>query len=127
MIKDFEVRYETVSGEIASHQHKMRAKENYLNQKLRNNQVKKEIIELRKELGRCTVCDIDYIHPKWWRCGDCRKKIREYLKEYKQRPEVKERQKEYIKEYWQRPEVKKKNKERARLRRNNNTKNKNKN
>ena len=95
----------------------------------RLNEMQRELKELRKELGRCSICDKDYVHPKWVSCGDCREKIRKYhqrpevkekQREYKQRPEVKERKKKYDqrpevkekqREYQQRPEVKERQRE----------------
>ena len=81
----------------------------------------------RKEITLCDSCDtfFDYV-PQKSTCDECKRvKKREYRqrpevkerdREYRQRPEVKERRRKWKREYNQLPEVKERNREKARKR-----------
>ena len=76
-------------------------------------EIKKLMIRIsKKEITLCETCDafFDYV-PQKYTCDECKaKRKREYVREYNQRPEVKERERKrrrkYAREYYQRPEVK---------------------
>jgi len=77
--------------------------------------IEKELSEFYKEktgkygvVAKCKVCKREY-QKEYRQRPEVKQQTKEYLKEYAQKPEVKEYQKEYQKEYKQRPE----NKERA--------------